>query len=139
MTEENVKTDTIELDDNNQTNQIKIDEIKQNTEKEEQGRGEVKKQITFFKMIINIIIINIIFTLGSLFLYDKYKAIKIKTIDLQGFIQEQKQLYVLKRVTEDDIKKNLDMLEKKITQMPKNTVVITSDVILGKNVEIIKP
>ena len=88
--------------------------------------------------LVIIITINITVTLAMLFFYDRYYAQKIVAIDMKGFIEEQRDQFLGKRITEEQLKANIDAMEYKIKSMPRNKIMITGDVILGK-VETIKP
>jgi hypothetical protein len=63
---------------------------------------------------------------------------EIVAIDIKGYISEQKNLYLTGKLSDDQLKKNLDHLEEFIKSVPKNKVMIMGDAVIG-NVEVLKP
>ena len=85
-----------------------------------------------------IIAINITVTFAVLYVYDRYYAQKIVAVDIKGFIEEQRDQFIGKKIDEEQLKANIDAMEGKVRSMPKNKIMVLRDVIVG-NAEIIKP
>jgi hypothetical protein len=62
----------------------------------------------------------------AVFLYDRYFAYQIAVFDLQGFLIEQKELFMKGLITEQNIKDNLTKLESYLDKLPKNEIVIVA-------------
>lgn len=88
---------------------------------------------------IIIVIINLVVTSGLIYLYDRFMAPKIVAVDIKGFIEKQRNLYIANKINDEQLKANLDAMEKKIKAMPKNTIIITADVMVGENAKVIEP
>jgi hypothetical protein len=105
-------------------------------------KGLEKKSEKGLKDIIGllaiIIFINITVTFTLLFVYDRYFAQKIVAVDLKGFLEEQRDQFLGKKINEEQLKANIDVMEGKIKSMPKNKIMILGDVVVGKT-ETIKP
>jgi hypothetical protein len=82
-----------------------------------------------------IIILNIIITVVSLFVYHNYilkpsHFNNIVGIDIKGFLEKQKAGMVEGKITEDQFKANMDRLENTVNELGKTKVILMSDVIL---------
>ena len=82
-----------------------------------------------------IIILNIIITVASLFVYHNYilkpsHFNNIVGIDIKGFLEKQKVGMVEGKITEDQFKANMDRLENTVNELGKTKVILMSDVIL---------
>jgi len=82
-----------------------------------------------------IIILNIIITVASLFVYHNYilkpsHFNNIVGIDIKGFLEKQKAGMVEGKITEDQFKANMDRLENTVNELGKTKVILMSDVIL---------
>jgi len=82
-----------------------------------------------------IIILNIIITVASLFVYHNYilkpsHFNNIVGIDIKGFLEKQKAGMVEGKITEDQFKANMDRLENTVNELGKTKVILVSDVIL---------
>ncbi|PKN69017.1 MAG: hypothetical protein CVU54_11950 [Deltaproteobacteria bacterium HGW-Deltaproteobacteria-12] len=84
---------------------------------------------------ILIIILNIIITLASLFVYHNYilkhqQNQNIVGVDIKGFLEKQKAGMVNGKISEEQFKANMDKLEVMVNDLGKRKVVLMSDVIL---------
>ena len=75
---------------------------------------------------------------GAIYLYDRYYATKIVSIDIRKYVADQRSLFLDGKLTEKDLNSNLDRLRQLIDGVPSNSVVIASDVVI-KNAETIAP
>jgi len=122
-----------------QSNEIVDDSIKQEKVNSEKTTEEEKKKISMsLNTFLLILILNILINFGSIFVYDKYFAQKIVKFDLLDFINEQRNLYVSGKIDNEQVKANLMSVEKKIKNLPKNKIILLSEVVMG-NAETIKP
>jgi hypothetical protein len=84
---------------------------------------------------ILIIILNIIITLASLFVYHTcilkhQQSQNIVGVDIKGFLEKQKAGMVNGKISEEQFKANMDKLEVIVNELGKRKVVLMSDVIL---------
>lgn len=82
-----------------------------------------------------IILLNIIVTTASLFVYHNYilkpqQSRDIVGIDIKGFLEKQKTGMVSGKISEEQFKANMDKLEATVNYLGKKKVVLMSDVIL---------
>lgn len=85
-----------------------------------------------------ILFISVLTSILSVFVYDRYFAQKIVAVDIKGYIAEQRDLYVAGKINDEQLKQNIDRLEKVLADIPKNKVVIMGDAVI-RNAEIVKP
>jgi len=84
---------------------------------------------------ILIIVLNVIITLGSLYVYHNYilkpqQSQNIVGVDVKGFLEKQKVGMVNGKISEEQFKANMDKLEAVVNDLGKRKVVLMSDVIL---------
>lgn len=74
----------------------------------------------------------------SIVVYDRCFSTRIVSIDIKGFIAAQRDLYVQGKISDEQLKRNIDSLERTLQKIPANVVVIMGDAVV-KNAEVIKP
>ena len=85
---------------------------------------------------ILIIILNIIITLSSLYVYHNYILLPsqnnktIVGVDIKGILEKQKNGLVNGKISEEQFKANMDKLEAAVNDLGKTKVVLMGDVIL---------
>ncbi len=77
------------------------------------------------------VLIAVTISLLCLFVYDTYYAPKIITVDLKGYMAEQKKLYLSGQIDDAALKENIDQLQKKIKSVPENTIVLIEEVVVS--------
>jgi len=90
-------------------------------------------------LFVTVAVINLVLTSGLLYLYDRYMAPRVVAVDIKGFIERQRDLYVSRKINDEQLKANLDAMEHRIKSMPKNVVMITADVVVGEHAEAVEP
>ena len=83
-----------------------------------------------------IILLMVISSAGSIFIYDRYYAQKLTAFDLQGYLLKQRIAVQNNQLTEKQLGDNLDALKIKLDSIPSNQAVITADVVL-RNIQTI--
>ena len=83
-----------------------------------------------------IILLMVISSAGSIFIYDRYYAQKLTAFDLQGYLLKQRIAMQNNQLTEKQLGDNLDALKVKLDSIPSNQAVITADVVL-RNIQTI--
>ena len=82
--------------------------------------------------------ISIVSSVVSIVAYDRYFATRIVAVDIKGFIAGQRDLFVQGKINDDQLKRNIESLERLIENIPSNEVVIMGDAVV-RNAETIKP
>jgi len=75
---------------------------------------------------------------ASIVIYDRYFATRIVAVDIKGFIAAQRDLFVQGKIDDDQLRKNIESLEKAIEGIPSNEVVIMGDAVV-RNAKTIRP
>jgi hypothetical protein len=83
-----------------------------------------------------IILLMVISSAGSIFIYDRYYAQKLTAFDFQGYLLKQRIAMQNNQLTEKQLGDNLDALKVKLDNIPSNQAVITADVVL-RNIQTI--
>ena len=83
-----------------------------------------------------IILLMVVSSAGSVFIYDHYYAQKLMAFDLQGYLMKQRIALQNNQLTEKQLGDNLDALKVKLDNIPANQAVITADVVL-RNIQTI--
>lgn len=79
---------------------------------------------------LEIIGMTLVIVLGALLLYDRYLVPRVKVVDLQGYLQEQKVLLTAGTISEEQWQRNLDTLEQILKQQPRHHLILLKDVVL---------
>ena len=82
-----------------------------------------------------VIVVSMMISVATVAAYDRWVAQKVVAVDVSGFLQEQRDLFLAKKITMDDFKANLDRYLAALKSQPKNRVLILEDVIASKNLE----
>jgi hypothetical protein len=99
--------------------------------------GKDKKKYFLRYPIFMSILMSLIISLSCVAGYHHYFASKIVVVDLKGYVKEQKNLFLTNKIGKDDLRKNLDKMEKIITSIPKNNIVFSRDAVL-RNAKVIE-
>jgi hypothetical protein len=84
------------------------------------------------------LLISLLISLVSIFVYDRFFVQKIVAVDVKGYIAEQRDLYISGKINEEQLKANIDKMEKVVTSIPKNKVIIMGDAVI-RNAEVVRP
>ena len=84
------------------------------------------------KQILYCVLIGVLVSISSLFVYHRYYAPKIVAVDLNGYVTQQRILFLKGEIGEEELKENFDKLERVISGLPKGTIALRGDVVLGK-------
>jgi hypothetical protein len=85
--------------------------------------------------VVLAIAVSMMSSVATVAAYDRWMAQKVVAVDVSGFLQEQRDLVLAKKITMDDFKSNLDRYMAALKSQPKNRVLILEDVIASKNLE----
>ena len=90
------------------------------------------------RFFLQSILLSLLISCVSIYAYDCLWAQKIVAVDLQGFLTEQKDLYLAGKIDDAELQRRMDHLEQSVTAIPERYAVILGDVVV-RNVEVIKP
>ena len=82
--------------------------------------------------------ISLVASLATLYTYDRWYAQKVVAVDIKGYIAQQRENYLTGKLNDEELKRSFDHLERVITTIPRNRVVIMGDAVV-RNAETIKP
>jgi hypothetical protein len=106
------------------------------TEKQKDNKPETGKSEKKFTYVIITILLNIIITITSIYIYHNHilkpaqNNQNIVGVDVKGFLEKQKIGMVNGKISEEQFKANMDKLEVLVNDLGKRKVVLMSDVIL---------
>ena len=83
-------------------------------------------------------LVSLVVSVLSIFVYDHFFIKKIVSLDIKGYIAEQRDLYLAGKINDEQFRANIDKLEARVKSIPSNQVVIMGDAVV-KNAEIVKP
>ncbi len=90
-------------------------------------------------LVILCTVISICSSAISVTAYHKWFAVKIVAADTTGFLKQVRADYLSRKITPKELEQRLEQVVGLIRQQPGNRIILTSDVVLSKNVEIITP
>lgn len=88
--------------------------------------------------LLGTLLLALLVSLGSIYLYDRFMAQKIVAVDLKGFLVEQKQAYLRGEIDDAELQRRMDDLERVVAGIPPRYAVLMGDVVV-RNVEVVKP
>ena len=98
---------------------------------------ETGKKERYFNWLLTLLI-SLLISLVSIFVYDRFFVQKIVAVDVKGYIAEQRDLYISGKINEEQLKANIDKIEKAVTSIPKNKIIIMGDAVI-RNAEVVRP
>ena len=84
------------------------------------------------------IVLCVFCSITSVLIYDHYFAQKFVAVDIKGYLATQRDLFLAKKITEEQLKQSIDHLGDVVDKIPKNKAVVMGDAVI-RNVEVIKP
>ena len=87
--------------------------------------------------IVICLLISVVSSVATLFVYDHWLAQKIVAVDMKGYITLQRYKYKDGKINDEDLRKAFDKLELEMNTIPKNRVVIMADTAI-RNAEVFK-
>jgi len=128
---ENKKTGTVE----ERTYETVAERLRRFREKYPDDKNDKKHHSLYYA--ISAIVISLIISLSCVAAYHHYFAPRIVTVDLKGYVQAQRDLFLANKIDQEGLRKNLDKMEEIITSIPKNNIVFSRDAVL-RNAKVIE-
>lgn len=67
---------------------------------------------------------------GGLVAYDHFRAPKIVAVDIKGYIEKLRDLYLAGKINQQQLTQGFDNMEKVVNRLPSNNVVVMGDAII---------
>ena len=106
----------------------KPDLTKMNIEKGQKTMRE-KSKLTVGAVIL-LLIVNIIVSIVTVSLYDRYYARRVAFIDIRGYMLDRKKLFLAGSISEKQFTESVDEVEKALLKTDKRTVVLLGDAVV---------
>jgi len=102
-----------------------------------EGKHERPAGARITKTYVAVLVILVSFgsSAATVTFYDRCVAQKVVAVDVSGFLREQRDLVLARKITMDDYKANLERYIEALKSQPRNKVLILEDVIASKNLE----
>jgi len=84
------------------------------------------------------LVVSLVTAIGVVTFYDRRYAQKIVTMDLKGYIRDQRDKAVSGAISDEELRKNIDAMEAALLTAPPNHIVLLNEVVL-RNAGEIKP
>ena len=97
--------------------------------------ARVQPGITKTYAAVFVIVVSMMSSVATITAYDHWVAQKVVAVDVSGFLQQQRDLVLARKITMDDYKANLERYIEALKSQPRNKVLILEDVIASKNLE----
>ncbi len=88
-------------------------------------------KFAWFKTLFISAFVSILVSGASFYIYDIYYAPKFLTVDFKGYVEQQRKLFLAKKIDETDLKKNLKIFQEKIKAVPENTIVLIKEAVVS--------
>jgi len=92
----------------------------------------------WFAVFVLCLLVSVASAASSVYVYDRYYALKFVAVDIKGYLAEQRDLYIAHKIDDEQLKQALDKLGAAVDRIPKNRVVVMADAVI-RNVEVVKP
>ena len=97
-----------------------------------------KQQSAFVSVLMLCLTVSICSSLATVAGYDRWFAQKVVSVDIKGYIAQQRDNYLAGKLSDEELRKSFDRLEAVITAIPKNRVIVMGDAVV-RNAETVKP
>lgn len=77
------------------------------------------------------IMASLILNALMLMAYDHFMVKRFVSLDVKTFVEQQKNLYLAGKISDDQLRKNYETLGTAVKSMPKNYVIFMGDAVLG--------
>ena len=81
----------------------------------------------------------LVVTIGAVWFYHSFFAPRIVTIDLQGYLNQQRTLVAEGKLTQEEWRNQLDAFDRQLASLPANHIVLQKGVVLRNGEELALP
>jgi hypothetical protein len=100
--------------------------------------GKRSKTHFSIRIAIAVILLNVLVSTGTVYVYDRVFGVKIKAFDIRGYMAEQKKRFYAGKITEEELLSSLDRVEEVLNRESRNTLILNGDAVL-RNGQFINP
>ena len=84
------------------------------------------------------VLVSLLVSCASLYAYDTFWARQVVAVDLQGFLAEQRELFIAGKINDEELLRRMDSLERLVDGIPRRHAVILGEVAV-RNIEVLEP
>ena len=84
------------------------------------------------------VLVSLLVSSASLYAYDNFWARQVVAVDLQGFLAEQRDLFLAGKIDDEELQRRMDSLERMVDGIPRRHAVILGEVAV-RNIEVLAP
>jgi hypothetical protein len=84
------------------------------------------------------VLVSLLVSCASLSAYDTFWARQVVAVDLQGFLAEQRELFIAGKIDDEELQRRMDSLERLVDGIPRRHAVILGEVAV-RNIEVLAP
>ncbi len=102
-------------------------------ERDRKSAGSAKSNTGIMIAIVIRLLLSVVVSVASIYIYDQYFAQKVVMIDILGYVDEQKQLYLSGKISEEEwraIPDDIDRAMNREIKAHKNTVILIKDAVI---------
>jgi len=95
--------------------------------------GYAKSNVGIMIAIVIRLLLSLAVSAASIYIYDQYFSQKVVMIDIMGYVEEQKQLYLSGKISEQEwqaIPDNIDRAMNREIKAHKNTIILIKDAVI---------
>lgn len=100
--------------------------------------NQEKRPMLTFNGVMLIILLNLLMSIASICVYDRFFSQKVMAFDISGYMAEQKRLFFAGKITEEELLRTLDRVDERLRQESKRTLILNGSAVI-KNGKYIKP
>ena len=97
-----------------------------------------KKRPSYFKPLFYSFLISLTVAALSIFIYDRYFALKVVAFDISGFVSQQKKQFYAGKITEAERLRSLDRVDAARDIQNKSTLILNGNAVI-RNAKFIEP
>lgn len=95
-------------------------------------------QPTSWRTVLWPVLASLLVSCASLYAYDSFWARQVVAVDLQGFLAEQRDLFIAGKIDDEELLRRMDSLERLVDGIPRRHAVILGEVAV-RNIEVLAP
>ncbi len=91
------------------------------------------------KSLAVIVLLNVGVSATTMYVYDRWFALKVATFDIKGYLAGQKKLFYQGKITEEEMFEGLDRVDATLRKEPSNTVIFNGEAVIRNAKPIVIP
>lgn len=91
-----------------------------------------------WRLVLWPVLVSLLVSCSSLYAYDTFWARQVVAVDLQGFLAEQRDLFLAGKIDDEELLRRMDNLERMVDGIPRRHAVILGEVAV-RNIEVLEP